>query len=77
MPVTEIRARLAEMIAANDRPTKTGTAHGGQFVTAKQMDISHSALGQVVNGHANPGRKVLDYFNMESRVIYVPKTKNQ
>lgn len=68
---------MAKLIDQNNRPTKVGTAHGGQYAAAKTIGVSHSALGQVMNGHANPGRKILDYFGLETRVIYVAKTQNQ
>ncbi len=67
VPDTEIREMVQALIE------KAGSVNKA----ASEIGESRTMLSQFVNGYDNPGRKMLDYFGLEKKVVYQPKVLNE
>jgi hypothetical protein len=50
---------------------------GNQVKAAKQVGVTPSFFNLVLSGKANAKRKLLGYFGLEARTVYVRKNTNQ
>ena len=61
----ELRRMLGELIGK----------HGGQGNAARELGINHQLLSGYLRGMHGPARKMLDYFGLEKRQVFVKKGK--
>lgn len=50
---------------------------GSQVAAARQVGVTPSFFNNILSGRANAKRKLLSYFGLEQRTVYVRKTSEQ
>lgn len=59
----EVRKAIAAVIAKK----------GANNAAATEIGVPPSMISQIMGGHMNPSRKVLDYFGLQARTVYERK----